>query len=49
MHDDRDYDLWVESEGSLLLESQQFGPWLKATPFASTRRYMVKVPGFFAS
>lgn len=48
-HDDRDYDLWVESEGSLLPESQQFGPWLKATPFTSTQRYMVKVSGFFAS
>ena len=35
-HDDRDYELWVESEGSLSHESQQFGPWLKATSFMPT-------------
>ena len=48
-HDDRDCDLWVESEGSLFTEAQQFGPWVKAAPFTSTRRFMIKVPGFFAS
>ena len=47
-HDDRDCELWVESEGSLTQESQQFGPWLKAAPFMPSRRYMVRVPGFFA-
>ena len=47
-HDDRDCRLWIESEGSLSHEAQQFGPWLKATPFIPSRRYMVKVPGFFA-
>ena len=48
-HDDRDCDLWVESEGSLFTEAQQFGPWVKVAPFTSTRRFMIKVPGFFAS
>ena len=48
MHDDQDCHLWVESEGSLLAESKQFGPWLKAAPFVSNRKYVVKVPGFFA-
>ena len=48
-HDDCDCDLWVESEGSLSLESQQFGPWLKAAPYVPSRRYMVKVLGFFTS
>lgn len=47
-HDDRDCDLWVESEGSLSTEAQQFGPWVKAAPFTPTRRFMIKVPGFFA-
>ena len=46
-HDDRDCELWAESEGSLTPESQEFGPWLKAAPFMPSRRYMVKVPGFF--
>ena len=48
-YDDRDCNLWIESEGSLSIESQQFGPWTKATPFMLTRRNMIKVPGFFAS
>ena len=48
-YDDRDCNLWIESEGSLSIESQQFGPWIKATPFMLTRRNMIKVPGFFAS
>ena len=48
-YDDRDCNLWIESEGSLSIESQQFGPWIKATPFMPTRRNMIKVPGFFAS
>ena len=48
MHDDQDCHLWVESEGSLLAESKQFGPWLKAAPFVPKRKYVVKVLGFFA-
>ena len=44
-----DCALWIESEGSLQNESQQFGPWIKAALFVSTRRNMVKVPGFFTS
>ena len=48
MHDDQDCHLWVESEGSLLAESKQFGPWLKAAPFVPKGKYVVKVPGFFA-
>uniref|UniRef100_A0A7N2LGL8 DUF4283 domain-containing protein n=1 Tax=Quercus lobata TaxID=97700 RepID=A0A7N2LGL8_QUELO len=34
--------------GSLLAESKQFRPWLKAAPFVPNRKYVVKVPGFFA-
>ena len=30
-------------------ESQQFDPWLKAAPFVPTRKYVVRVLGFFAS
>ena len=49
MHNDRDCSLWIESEGTLQNEAQQFGPWIKAAPFVSTRRHTIKVPGFFAS
>nr|POE96330.1 hypothetical protein CFP56_49730 [Quercus suber] len=42
---------WSRSggSGSLLPESQQFSPWIKAAPFVPTRKYVVKVPSFFAS
>ena len=37
-HVDRDYKLWIESEGSLNLADQQFGPWLHAPPFQASRK-----------
>ena len=48
-HNDCDCPFWIESEGSLKTESQQFGSWIKAAPFVPARRNTVKVPGFFAS
>ena len=48
MHDDRDYEIWIESEGSLKPEDKQFGPWLRASPFQASRKKVVSVPGFFA-
>ena len=32
MHDDKDYELWIENEGILLVESQQFGAWIQPPP-----------------
>ena len=46
-HGDRDYDLWVESEGSLTKESQAYGAWIHAPPFAKGRNPVVRVPGFY--
>uniref|UniRef100_A0A7N2RAN0 DUF4283 domain-containing protein n=1 Tax=Quercus lobata TaxID=97700 RepID=A0A7N2RAN0_QUELO len=48
-HEDRDCELWIASEGSLLPESKQYGPWLKAAPFVASRKYVIKVPGIFNS
>ena len=31
-HDDRDCEVWLDSEGSLKVEEQQFGPWFCAPP-----------------
>ncbi|XP_030970096.1 uncharacterized protein LOC115990400 [Quercus lobata] len=31
-HDDRDCEVWLDSEGSLKVEEQKFGPWLRAPP-----------------
>ena len=46
-HDDRDCEVWLESEGSLKVEDQQFGPWLRAAPANRTRKNVVTVPGLF--
>ncbi|XP_023904239.1 uncharacterized protein LOC112015993 [Quercus suber] len=32
-HGDYDYEQWIESKGNLLIESQQYGPWICAAPF----------------
>nr|XP_023897161.1 uncharacterized protein LOC112009046 [Quercus suber] len=47
-HDDKDCELWINSEGTLKPEEQQFGPWLRASPFLASRKKVVSVPGFFA-
>ena len=48
-HGDRDCDLWVESEGNLTKESQAYGAWIRAAPFAKGRNFVVKVLGFYAA
>ena len=47
-HDDRDCETWINSEGTLKLEDQQFGPWLRAPPFIASRKKVVSIPSFFA-
>ena len=47
-HTDKDCEKWIESEGSLQTEHQQFGAWLRAPPFVVARKKVVAVPGFFA-
>ena len=46
-HDDRDCELWLDSEGSLKVEELQYGPWLRAAPVSRARKNVVSVPGFF--
>ncbi|XP_050241252.1 uncharacterized protein At4g02000-like [Quercus robur] len=46
-HVDRDCEVWMDSEGTLKTEDQQFGPWLRAPPFLVSRKKVVSVPGFF--
>ena len=46
-HDDRDYDVWLNNEGTLTQEQRQFGPNLRVTPFYPSRRQVVSVPGFY--
>ena len=47
-HGDKDCNKWIDSEGSLQSEDQQFGPWLRAPPFQAARKNVLNVPGFFA-
>ena len=47
-HDDRDCDLWIESEGTLQIEQRAFGPHLRASPFVATRKCVIQVPGYYA-
>uniref|UniRef100_A0A7N2RFB9 DUF4283 domain-containing protein n=1 Tax=Quercus lobata TaxID=97700 RepID=A0A7N2RFB9_QUELO len=42
-----DSEVWMDSEGTLKTEDQQFGPWLRAPPFLVSRKKVVSVPGFF--
>lgn len=44
--DDTNCELWLESEGTLSIESQQFGPWICVAPFMSSQRNFVIVPDF---
>lgn len=46
-HDDRDCETWLESEGSLRVEDQQFDAWLRAAPISRTRKNVVTIPGLF--
>ena len=46
MHDDKDCILWLSSKGSLQLNEQQFGPWLRASQFNQARKSIVEVKGY---
>ena len=46
-HGDKDCELWIESEGTLSVESRQYGAWLRAPLFNPSRRSTVVVPGFY--
>lgn len=42
-HDDRDYELWIESGGTLQPEAQQYGAWIRALPFVRSKRSSILV------
>ena len=46
---DRDYDKWIESEGSLLQEDQEYGPWIRVAPYVMPRKLVIKVSGYYES
>ena len=46
-HNDRDCELWLDSEGTLEETDKRYGPWIRAEPFASSCKAMITVPGFY--
>ena len=42
-HDEKDCRLWIQSNGSLSQDSQQYGPWLRASPDRLQKPQVVKV------
>lgn len=45
-HDDKDYELWLRSKGTLPLERQQYRHWIKASVFSMSKRQVLEVKGF---
>ena len=46
-HGDKDYDLWIDNEGTLPVEARQYGVWLRAPLFNPIRKSTVVVPRFY--
>ena len=46
-HNDRDCELWIESNGTLTAEQQQYDSRLRAPPYKTAGRDVIYVPGFF--
>lgn len=45
-HDDKECFLWLSSKGSLKVDNQQFGHWIQAAQFNTTRKSIMDVKGF---
>ena len=48
-HSDKDCDLWIDSNGTLSLDDQEYGPWIRASPTPNPRQSLVVVPGYYAT
>lgn len=46
-HVDRDCDRWIQSNGTLTKEDQEYGPWLRASPSPVHNNSVVVVPGYY--
>ena len=45
-HDDKDCSHWLRSKGTLTVEEQQFGPWIRAPLFNLAKKSFVEVKGY---
>lgn len=48
-HDDKDCEMWIESEGTLQPDQRQFGPSIRALDFVPLKKNVIKVPGFYTA
>ncbi|XP_023891985.2 uncharacterized protein LOC112003988 [Quercus suber] len=48
-HDDRDCEIWIESEGTLRNDQKEFGPSLRAPPFVVSKKNTIVVPGYYST
>lgn len=46
-HRDKDCDLWLGSEGTLLVEARQYGAWMRAPLFSLAKKSTVVVTRFY--
>ena len=46
-HNDRDCEIWINSDGMLKAGDQEYGPWLRAPFTPNPKRSMVVVPGYY--
>lgn len=44
-HHDRECPMWVKSRGTLKVEDQQFGIWLRVATLSMSRRMVIRVAG----
>lgn len=46
-HSDRNCEMWLDSEGTLTVEQQTYGSWIRALAFSKAQRNVITVPGFY--
>ena len=46
-HNDKDCEIWIESEGTLRNDQKEFGPSLHAPPFVVSKKNTIMVPGYY--
>ena len=49
MHNDRDCEIWIESEGTLRNDQKEFGPSLHAPPFVVSKKNNIVVPSYYST
>ncbi|XP_050243995.1 uncharacterized protein LOC126692427 [Quercus robur] len=46
LHDDKECEVWIKSKGTLSVDQQQFGNWIRANSFGPNKSRSLEVKGF---